>query len=97
MNDEARRREDLIQELRTLRRRVAQLEASTSLSRQEEERLRLQGQLLENVQESVVATDLEGRVVYWGQGAEALYGYSSEEAVGKTLTAALGLEATAET
>ena len=97
MNDEARTREALIEELRELRERVSRLEASTSLSRKEEERLQLQGQLLENVQESVVATDLDGHVVYWGRGAETLHGYTAGEAVGKTLTSVLGQAATEET
>lgn len=40
-------------------------------------------QLLANVRESIVATDLEGIITYWGRGAEALYGYTAEEVVGK--------------
>lgn len=47
-----------------------------------EEKLRFQAQLLDNVRESVVATDLEGRIIYWGRGAEALYGYPAEEVMG---------------
>ncbi|MDP6776850.1 MAG: PAS domain S-box protein, partial [Candidatus Latescibacteria bacterium] len=97
MGDESKTREALIEELKALRARVSQLEASASLSREEEERLRLQGQLLENVRESVVATDLEGRVVYWGQGAEALYGYTSDETVGKSLSSVLGPASADET
>lgn len=45
--------------------------------------IRLQAQLLSCVRESVVATDLEGRILYWGRGAEDLYGYKAEEVVGK--------------
>jgi PAS domain S-box-containing protein len=48
--------------------------------------LRFQAQLLDSVRESVIATDLEGRVVYWGRGAEALYGYTAEEVMGKPVT-----------
>ncbi len=51
-----------------------------------EEQLRFQAQLLDSVRESVVATDLNGDVVYWSKGAEALYGYSSEEAMGQPIT-----------
>jgi PAS domain S-box-containing protein len=50
------------------------------------ERLRFQAQLLENVRESVVATDLDGHVIYWGKGAEALYGYRADEVMGKLIT-----------
>ncbi|MCZ6481560.1 MAG: PAS domain S-box protein [candidate division NC10 bacterium] len=54
--------------------------------RQAEEKLRLQAQLLDSVRESIVATDLEGHVVYWGKGAEALYGYRADEVIGKPIT-----------
>ena len=43
------------------------------------ETLSFQAQLLDSVREAVVATDLEGRVIYWGKGAEALYGWSAKE------------------
>jgi PAS domain S-box-containing protein len=32
-----------------------------------------------------VATDVEGRVTFWNKGAEALFGYSNQEAVGELL------------
>ncbi len=51
--------------------------------KQAEEHLRFHAQLLDSVRESVVASDLEGRILYWGRGAEALYGYSSAEVMGQ--------------
>ena len=48
-----------------------------------EERLRLHAQLLDSVRESVTATDLEGRILYWSRGAEQMYGYSAAEVMGK--------------
>ena len=39
--------------------------------------------LLDQVQEAVIATDLSGRVLYWNRFAEALYGWSAEEALGQ--------------
>ncbi|SNS99865.1 PAS domain S-box-containing protein/diguanylate cyclase (GGDEF) domain-containing protein [Noviherbaspirillum humi] len=38
---------------------------------------------------SVVVTDLDGRVVYWNEGAERLYGWSVEEAQGRVAFADL--------
>ena len=52
-----------------------------------EARLRFQAQLLASVNESVVACDLQERIVYWSEGATALYGYSREEAIGQPLAA----------
>ena len=48
-----------------------------------EERLRLHAQLLDSVRESVVASDMDGRVTYWSRGAEQMYGYSAAEVLGK--------------
>src|SRR4051794_1121359 len=55
------------------------------LAGKEEERLRFQAKLLEAVGQSVIATDLEGKVIYWNSAAEELYGWSSEEALGRNL------------
>src|SRR5215208_7757486 len=51
----------------------------------EEEQLRFQARLLDAVGQSVIATDLEGKVLYWNRAAQDLYGYSSEEALGRKL------------
>jgi len=64
------------------KRRVVEVEAGDILR----EQLLFQSQLLDSVRESIIATDLEGRVTYWGKGAQALYGYSAEEVLGQPIT-----------
>lgn len=54
--------------------------------KQTEEQLRFQAQLLDNVRESIIATDLEGRVIYWSKGAETLYQYPAEKILGQLVT-----------
>jgi PAS domain S-box-containing protein len=49
------------------------------------EHLQFQSTILENVSESVIVTDLQGHVIYWNQGATALFGYSAQEMLGNTL------------
>jgi len=46
---------------------------------------RLRARLLDEVDAAVIATDLEGRVTLWSCGAQALYGWTGEEAVGEPL------------
>ncbi len=53
--------------------------------KQVEEKLFLQAQLLDNVQESVVGTNVNAEITYWGRGAESLYGYGAEEVLGKVI------------
>lgn len=50
--------------------------------RESEQRLRLQGQLLNSVRESIVGIDTAHLVTFWNKGAEALFGYTAEEALG---------------
>jgi diguanylate cyclase (GGDEF)-like protein/PAS domain S-box-containing protein len=50
-----------------------------------EERIRLQAQLLNEVGESVIALDMEGRILYWNRAAEEMYGWVEEEVMGRHL------------
>jgi diguanylate cyclase (GGDEF)-like protein/PAS domain S-box-containing protein len=51
--------------------------------RESEEWLRFQSGLLDAVGQAITATDTEGRVVYWNRGAERIFGWSSEEVMGR--------------
>jgi PAS domain S-box-containing protein/putative nucleotidyltransferase with HDIG domain len=53
--------------------------------RQAEEKIHLQAHLLEAVGSAVIASDLEGRVIYWNSAAETLYGWSPQEALGRSV------------
>jgi PAS domain S-box-containing protein len=53
--------------------------------RQAEEKLRFQVRLLDAVGEAMIALDMEGRVLYWNRAAEEMYGWSSEEVMGRKL------------
>jgi PAS domain S-box-containing protein len=48
-----------------------------------EAHLRLQAQLLDCVHEAVVSSDMDGNIQYWNREAEALYGYTAAEVLGK--------------
>ncbi|HEX3510830.1 MAG TPA: EAL domain-containing protein [Solirubrobacteraceae bacterium] len=45
--------------------------------------LDLRSELLDEIDASVVVTDLQGNVLSWNRGAEALYGWTTAEAVGR--------------
>ncbi len=47
---------------------------STADDKDTEDRLRFQSQLLEAIPDSVIFTDLQGRIQYWNRGAEDLFG-----------------------
>ena len=50
--------------------------------RQQEQYLQRQADLLNLANEAIFARELDGRIIYWNRGAEQLYGYSADEAIG---------------
>lgn len=50
---------------------------------QDERRLAEQARLLDLTADAIVIRDLDGRVAYWNNGAESLYGYTAAEAHGR--------------
>jgi PAS domain S-box-containing protein len=51
--------------------------------REAETRLRQQAALLDEAQEGIVVRDMDERITYWNRGAERLYGWTAEEALGR--------------
>ena len=51
-----------------------------------EEALRRQAQIIDQIHDSVVSTDLDGHVTSWNKGAERLFGYPAEDALGKHIS-----------
>jgi PAS domain S-box-containing protein len=47
--------------------------------------IKFQADLINNVGQAVIATDLEGNVTYWNNAAEKIYGWSAPEAIGRNI------------
>jgi PAS domain S-box-containing protein len=58
---------------------------SPEMKKNEQKRER-QVQLLNQVQDGIIASDPEFRITFWNKGAEQIFGYSEVEALGKTTT-----------
>lgn len=52
----------------------------------------IRGVLEPSTEYSIIATDLDGRIRLWNQGARRLYGYEPEEAIGRLHSSALHVE-----
>ena len=50
-----------------------------------EEQIRFQRRLLDAVGQAIIATDLQGKIIYWNRAAKELYGWSSEEVMGRPI------------
>lgn len=45
-----------------------------------------QSQIIDQTHDSVISTDLKGNITSWNQGADRLFGYTFEEAIGKHIS-----------
>ncbi|SEM89706.1 PAS domain S-box-containing protein/diguanylate cyclase (GGDEF) domain-containing protein [Nitrosospira multiformis] len=59
---------------------------ATALARQEADaRIRQQASLLDKATDAIMVRGIDHRIEFWNQGAERLYGWASEEVVGKSI------------
>lgn len=80
---ELHRKTRMLEQLNSeLERRV---EERTEALRQSEARLRTRADLLELASEAVIMRDLSGEILFWNSGAESLYGWSRELALGQDM------------
>jgi len=59
------------------------VEERTAQLRENEDLLRERADLLELATEAIIVRDMNGSILYWNSGAEALYGWRREEILGK--------------
>jgi PAS domain S-box-containing protein len=67
---------------------VAGVVAFTDITQQQQaaEELQRQAQIIDQVHDSIIRTDLEGFITGWNAGAERMFGYSAREALRKPLS-----------
>jgi two-component system, cell cycle sensor histidine kinase and response regulator CckA len=63
--------------------RLAILSLDITERKEVENKLKEQAALLDIASDAILTKDLDGRIVYWNKGAQRMYGWSAEEAVGK--------------
>jgi len=72
--------------LQVMRQALARAEQEIAERKRSEESLRRQSQIMGQVHDAIIATDLKGFIVEWNPGAERMFGYSAEEALGQPIT-----------
>ena len=67
---------------------VRMIGTHTDITEQKENQLKLlhQAQMIQQTQESVNTTDLEGNITSWNKGSEVLFGYKADEVMGKHIS-----------
>src|SRR5215467_10515963 len=61
-----------------------------------EQQIREQAELLDQAQDAILVRDLDQKILYWNKGAENIYGWTAEEAVGKNAQELLFNESSAQ-
>ena len=84
MDDKITSREALESELRTLRKRVAELEAEAGQKQTADALGHLFFTVVDQSVDGILATDTKFQIIYMNRAAEALYGYRYKEVKGKT-------------
>jgi PAS domain S-box-containing protein len=59
-------------------------------SQRARQKLAEQAALLDLARDAIIVRDLDNRITYWNKGAERIYGWSTEEAVGQSAVELLG-------
>lgn len=62
---------------------ISKISRDISSRKAAEETVALQARLLDQVYEPILVRALDDRILYWNKGAERVYGWTSEEVVGK--------------
>jgi PAS domain S-box-containing protein len=57
-----------------------------------EEKIAQQAAFLDKAQDAIVAFDLERKILFWNKGAERMYGWTREEAVGRDISELFGTD-----
>lgn len=66
--------------------RAVVLHADVSETKLSQQKLSEQAALLDHASDAIVVSDLNGTVTFWSHGAEAIYGWSKDEALGQNLS-----------
>jgi PAS domain S-box-containing protein len=66
-------------------RRLLGMSVDVTDRKRAEQAVRLQAQIIDQTHDAVISTDMRGVIRTWNRGAERVFGYTSEEAVGKNI------------
>ena len=89
MNDQSKTKHDLIQELVSLRKRIAELSQYESERKKTEDALReseyKHKSLIENIPDIIFTIDLEGKITFVSKRTKEILGYENKETINRNI------------
>ncbi len=86
MKKQSKTKEQLMNELKDLRERVAALESNINDQKALDEKAMLLASVVAESIDAITVQDLDGRIIAWNRGAEKMYGYSEAEALSMNIS-----------
>jgi diguanylate cyclase (GGDEF)-like protein/PAS domain S-box-containing protein len=79
MTQKDKTKEEFIEEIKLLQKRIAKLETTDTESKQQQ--IRRLAIVVRDSNDAITIQDFEGKIISWNSGAELMYGYSEQEAL----------------
>jgi len=90
MKDEDKTKEQLINELEELRQQIAELKGIEARNKWTKRALRSREEqfrsLVQSANDAIITVDSHGNIISWNSAAEVIFGYTTDEIVGKQLS-----------
>src|SRR2546423_7734736 len=78
-------REQLLDELRSLKVKMGELERQAKLGSREGEAQAKLAAIVESSDDAIVSKTLQGIIMTWNRGAERIFGYTADEVIGRAI------------
>jgi PAS domain S-box-containing protein len=92
MAEKDKTKEEFIEEIKLLQKRIAEFEKLNSELKQQQQQQQQQQQeirrlatVMRDSSDAIIIQDIDGRITAWNRGAELMYGYNEEEALGMNI------------
>ena len=98
MTYENKTKEELIEEIKLLQKRIVEMEMLSGEFKQQQQQqdIRRLAIIVRDSNDAIIVQDIDGRITAWNRSAELMYGYNEKEAIGMNIERLTALDKVAE-